>query len=121
MNWLNRSGLTTILPKLLKDKVYVGVSAGSMVTSNDLALEISQIIYGDDLNETENMDGLGYVDFYVLPHLNSEYFPKVRKDNIEKTITGMVQKIYALDDNSAIKVIDGTVEIISEGVFYEFN
>lgn len=121
MNWLNRSGLTTLLPKLLKDKVYVGVSAGSMVTSNDLALEISQKVYGDDLNETGNMDGLGYVDFYVLPHLNSECFPKVRKGDIEKTITGMAQKFYALDDNSAIKVIDGAIEIISEGVFYEFN
>jgi len=45
MRWLNKSGLAKILPELLKDKVYVGVSAGSMVSNPDLALKLSQIIY----------------------------------------------------------------------------
>ena len=48
MEWLNKSGLAQILPELLKTKVYVGLSAGSMVTGKDLALIKSQILYGED-------------------------------------------------------------------------
>ena len=71
MRWLNKSGLTKLLPELLKDKVYVGVSAGSMVTNPDLALKLSQQIYEEDMLETEEIAGLNFVDFYFLPHLNS--------------------------------------------------
>jgi dipeptidase E len=121
MRWIKRSGLADILPDLLKTKVYVGVSAGSMVTAKDLALKLSQVVYEEDLNETENLKALNLVDFYVLPHLNSKWFKKVRTDIIQKTTEGMTEKIYALDDNSALKVVDNKVEIISEGKHSEFN
>lgn len=61
MKWINKSGLIKLLPELLKTKVYVGLSAGSMVTSPDLALRLSQIIYGDDMGE-KPMDGLGLLE-----------------------------------------------------------
>ena len=82
MEWINKSGLVSLLPELLKTKVFVGLSAGSMVTNPDLALKISQIVYEEDLDKTEDMKGLGFVDFYFLPHLNSEHFPKLREINI---------------------------------------
>lgn len=121
MEWINKSGLAKILPEFLKTKVYVGVSAGSCVVSKDLALEISKLVYEEDLDKTENMEGLNLVNFYILPHLNSQHFTKVRKDFIGEVISRMSEKIYALDDNSALKVIDGKVEIISEGEWVEFN
>ncbi len=121
MEWIRKSGLENLLPKLLETRVYVGVSAGSMVTNKNLALNLSQVVYGEDLDRTEEMTGLQYVDFYVLPHLNNEYFAGLRKENIEKAIQGMTEKIYVLDDNSALKVIDGKIEIISEGEYLEFN
>lgn len=121
MEWINKSGLTEILPEMLKTKVYVGVSAGSMVTNPDLALKFSQIVYEEDFNRTENMKGLGLVDFYFLPHLNSEYFRKVREDNIRKVTKGIKKKIYALDDDSALKIVDGKVEVISEGKWFVIN
>ena len=120
MRWINQSSLVKILPELLKTKVYVGLSAGSMVTSPDLALRLSQIIYGDDMEE-ENMEGLGFVDFYFLPHLNSPYFPARMEENAKKVATEVSKKIYFLDDQSAIKVVDGKVKIISEGKYLEFN
>ena len=98
MEWINKSGLINILPELLKTRVYVGVSAGSMATNKDLVLKISQIVYGEDLDRTEAMKGLNYVDFYFLPHLNSEYFKNLRKDSIEKAVKGMSGTIYAMDD-----------------------
>ncbi|MBI2047562.1 MAG: Type 1 glutamine amidotransferase-like domain-containing protein [Candidatus Sungbacteria bacterium] len=121
MEWVNKSGLREILPEFLKTKVYVGSSAGSMVTNKDLALKLSQIIYEEDFDKTEDMPGLNYVDFYFLPHLNSEYFPKVREKNVQEAIKGMTAKIYALDDQSALKVVDGNVEVVSEGQYLIFN
>ena len=121
MGWLNKSGLTDVLPELLQDKVYVGVSAGSMVTNKDLALTISQIVYGEDLDRTKDMEGLNYVDFYFLPHLNSKWFPNLKRDVIEKTTKDMSETIYAMDDRSALKVIEGDVEVISEGDWFVLN
>ena len=121
MRWINKSGLKEMLPELLKTKIWVGVSAGSMVTNKDLQLKTSQIIYGEDLAETENMPGLNYVDFYFLPHLNSDYFTKLRKENIEKAIEGIREKVYCMDDEGAIKVVDRKIEIITEGEYLEFN
>lgn len=121
MEWLNKSGLTQLLPELLKTKVYVGVSAGSMVTNPDLALRLSKIVYEEDLDKTEDMQGLNYVNFYFLPHLNSPYFPKLREVNIKEASKGMARKIYALDDQSALKIVDGRVDIVSEGKCLTFN
>lgn len=121
MDWMNKSGLTKLLPELLKTRVYVGVSAGSTVVSKDLALHLSQTLYEEDLDKSEDIAGLNYVNFYFLPHMNSEYFTKLGKENIEQSVNGMAEKIYAMDDNSALKVVDGQVEIISEGEYLEYN
>lgn len=121
MEWINKSGLIRLLPEMLKTKVYVGVSAGSMVTNSDLALKISQMVYEEDLDKTEDMKGLGYVDFYFLPHLNSEYFKKLRESTIREVTQGMKERIYAMDDDSALKIVDGKVEVISEGKWFVIN
>jgi len=121
MQWINKSGLIALLPELLENKIYVGLSAGSMVTNKDLALSISQIIYEEDLDKTEDMKGLGFVDFYFLPHLNSPDFMKVRKDFVKEALQGLKEKIYVLDDSSALKVIDGKVEAVSEGEWFVIN
>lgn len=120
MRWINKSGLVKVLPELLKSKVYVGSSAGSMVTNQDLALRLSQIIYGDDIEE-QAMDALSYVDFYFLPHLNSPFFPNRMEEKIREVAKTLNRKIYSLDDQSALKVVDGKVEVISEGKYIELN
>jgi dipeptidase E len=121
MRWINKSGLARILPDLLKTKVYVGVSAGSVVLSKDLMLTASQKLYEEDLDETESLPGLNCVDFYVLPHLSSPYFENVREDLIRKATANMSGKIYAIDDESAVKVYGDKVEVVSEGKWFEIN
>ncbi|MEK7578944.1 MAG: Type 1 glutamine amidotransferase-like domain-containing protein [Patescibacteria group bacterium] len=121
LEWIHKSGLINCLPELLKTRVWVGLSAGSMVTNKDLALKISQIVYEEDLDRTEDVVGLNYVDFYFLPHLNSEFFPRLREQNIKDATQGMSEKVYALDDNSALVVVDGKVEVVSEGKYLEYN
>lgn len=121
MEWIIRSGLVEILPELLRTRVYVGLSAGSMVTCKNLALELSQIVYGEDLDRSEDMDALGFVDFYFLPHLNSEWFENLREPNIRAASNNFKERIYALDDDSALKIDAGKVEVISEGKFITVN
>lgn len=120
MRWINKSGLINILSEFLKTKVYVGLSAGSMVTSPDLALRLSQIIYGEDIEE-EPMDGLNFVNFYFLPHLNSPFFPTRMEEKIIDVAKTLHKKIYALDDQSALKIVDGNIEVVSEGKYLVFN
>ena len=120
MEWINKSGLAKILPEFLKAKVYVGISAGSMVTNPDLDIRLDKMIYEDDV-EGESMTGLNFVDFYFLPHLNSPHFSNRMEKNIRKAAEKYTQKMYALDDQSALKVVDGKVDVISEGKWFAIN
>ena len=61
------------------------------------------------------MEALHFVDFYVLPHLDLPYFSKVNEENIKKLKKEIKYPMYALDDHSALKVVDGKVEIVSGG------
>src|SRR3989344_5822959 len=74
MRWLNKSSLSEILPELLENKVYVGVSAGSMVTNPDLALKLSQLIYEEDMLETEELKALNVVDDKIEVISEGEWF-----------------------------------------------
>lgn len=121
MEWVSKSGLAGLLPEFLTTKVYVGASAGSMIVSPDLMLNISQGLYKEDLNRTENLFGLNFVDFYVLPHYDSPHFSLRTKEGVLSTTKDIKKKIYVLDDMSAVKFYNGDVEIISEGKFLELN
>lgn len=118
MHWLEKSGLKELLPGMLKTKIYMGISAGVMVTSKKNSF--SKLYYeGEYVHESEN--GLGLVDFQIAPHLNCSYFSKVNLENLGKIAKEFPETFYALDDNSAIKVEDEKIEIISEGVWKKFN
>lgn len=121
MEWIDKSGLKLVMPEFLKNKVYVGVSAGSMVTGKKLDIKILQIVYEENFDKNQNIAGLGLVDFYFLPHLDSLDFTKVREDLIKEQTKEIQEKVYALDDNSALKVVDGKVEVISEGIWFATN
>ena len=116
MECMTKSGLLQLLPDLLKNKVYVGMSAGSMVTGKKLNLQFSHRLYKYDMGRTEDINGLGYVDFSFLPYLNNPYFPNLKEAIIEKNTNGMTEAVYVLDDSSALKVVDGDVSMITEGV-----
>lgn len=120
MRWVNESGLIRLLPEMLKTKLYVGVSAGSMVTSPDLNLRLSRAIYGEEV-EKDGMAGLGLTDFYFLPHLNNPHFASRIEKNLSIAMKEITRKTYVLDDQSALKVVDGKVEIIGGGKYLEFN
>jgi dipeptidase E len=108
--WMRESGLADLFGSLRREMVYVGVSAGSMVTAP---------IFGetyDDPNTPFVIDkGLGLVDFALLPHLDHEDHPESSMANVERMAAEVPVPTYAIDDETAIKVVDGTVEVISKG------
>ena len=105
-----QSGLAELLPTL-SDTIYVGLSAGSMVTTPRI---------GEDFVEwrppTAPSDAtLGLVDFSIFPHLDHPDLPDNRMANAERWAAGMTGPAYAIDDQTAIKVTDTVVEVVSEG------
>jgi dipeptidase E len=92
-----------------------------MVTNRDLQLECSSIWGEEDWQEKKPIPGLHLVDFYVLPHLDFEYFKNLKEEIIRQTFQGMTETLYVLDDQSALKVVDSQVEVISEGRWFVMN
>jgi dipeptidase E len=121
MYWINKSGLGELLEEMLKTKIFVGISAGSMVVGKSLDLSTSERLYEEEILGDKKDEGLGYVDFLVRPHLNSPYFPNVNLDNLKLFSENFPETFYAIDDQTAIKLIDSNIEIISEGIWKKFN
>jgi len=105
--WMRESGLADLLPSL-REKVYVGISAGSMVTAP---------IFGETYDDPPFVidKGLGLVDFALLPHVDHEDHPESSMANVERMAAQVPVPTYAIDDETAIKVVNGTVEVVSEG------
>lgn len=107
--WMRESGLADLLPSL-RETVYVGVSAGSMVTAS---------VFGETYNNPNEpfvIDmGLGLVDFALLPHLDHADHPESTMAKVERMAAELPVPTYAIDDQTAIKVVDGIIDVVSEG------
>jgi dipeptidase E len=108
-HWMHQSGLADLLPSM-KQTVWVGLSAGSMVMTPNI---------GEDFIEWKPPAGgdtaLGMVDFAIFPHLDHPDLPENTMADAERWAARMTMPAYAIDDATAIQVVDGNVEIISEG------
>jgi dipeptidase E len=107
--WMRQSGLAGLLPSL-HETVYVGLSAGSMVMTPRI---------GEDFvgwrPPTGGDQTLGIVDFSIFPHLDHEALPDNTFANAETWAAGLGVPAYVIDDQTAIKVVDGRVDVVSEG------
>lgn len=107
--WMQQSGLAEMLPSLLQKIVYVGLSAGSMVMTR------FGTTYGHHMLSKDGDKCLGMVDFAIHPHLDHEQFPDNSLANQEKLAQILPVPSYMIDDETAIKVVDKNVEVVSEG------
>jgi dipeptidase E len=111
-HWMRESGLAELLPSL-PDVVWVGVSAGSMVMGPRI---------GDAFVEwpsAPNDRTLGVVDFAIFPHL--EAFETNTLADAERWAADIGVPGYAIDEQTAIAVVDGSVEVVSEGHWTKFG
>ncbi|TWF34921.1 dipeptidase E [Chitinophaga polysaccharea] len=107
--WIQHSGLAALLPSLLRKTVCVGLSAGSMVMTR------FGTTYGHHTLPAESSKSLELLDFALHPHLDHEWFPENSLANLEKLAATLPMPSYMIDDQTAIKVNDGAIEVISEG------
>jgi dipeptidase E len=109
------------LIELLKNRLWIGASAGSIALC-PTTVNSSQNLFDENVDYLPT-DGLGFVDFQFIPHLNSDSFPKIRAENLQKAIKNL-QKIdgkyvYVIDDNGAVSVDGENVKVVSEGKVIE--
>ncbi len=130
--WVQASGFAQRVPRLLSKAVYVGVSAGSMMVTHSLHVNLSELketgmYHDDEYNEAAPPNAgsnktLGLVDFVIRPHLNLvEYFPNLTLCYLERAASRVDVPMYAIDDQTAIQVVDGKVVVISEGEWKLFE
>ena len=117
-HWMQASGLADLLPSL-SETVYVGLSAGSIVLTPyncDAEFNLQFVPEGSDMGENAGA-GLWLVDFALRVHLDreGEGFEDSTLAEVEKWAAGIPAPTYAIDDETAIKVTDETVEVVSEG------
>ena len=108
-HWLRQSGLADLLPSL-PETVYVGLSAGSMAMTPRIGEDF--VFWRPPAGGDE---ALGIVDFSIFPHVDHEELPDNSMAGAEKWAAGIPGPAYAIDDETAIKVTDGAVEVVSEG------
>jgi len=113
-HWMQRSGLADLLPSLDRT-VYVGLSAGSMIMTR------FGTTFGHHTLPPDSEKALGLVDFALHPHLDYEAFPENSLANLEKLAATLPMPSYAIDDQTALKVTDHTVEVVSEGHWKLFH
>lgn len=114
--WMKVSGLAELLPSL-KELIYVGCSAGSIVVTPHNCDAESNLRFVPEGSEMalEGARALGLVDFALRVHLDRDDFADNSLSDIEGWAAGIPVPTYAIDDETALKVTDNTVEVISEG------
>jgi dipeptidase E len=112
--WMRESGLADLLPSL-HDTVWVGFSAGSMVLTPRI---------GDDFVEWQSAPDdrtLGVVGFSIFPHVDHPALPENTMAEAERWAAGLGNPAYAICDDTAIRVVDGSVDVVSEGHWRLFD
>jgi dipeptidase E len=134
--WMKHSGLADLLPSLRSELVYVGVSAGSIamapvfgetyfdppMCSGERISSEDIVFAGPEGEITMTLvmaEGAGLVDFAVIPHV--EYDDHHDVANARKWAARIPVPTYAIDDETAVKVIGDTVDVVSEGYWELFS
>jgi dipeptidase E len=113
-HWVRASGLADLMPSLT-ETVWVGVSGGSMVLTPRV---------GDAFVNWQSPAGdatLGVVDFSIFPHLDNPDLPWNTMAQAERWAVELPGPAYAIDDETAITVVDGDVDVVSEGNWKRFD
>lgn len=115
-HWMRESGLAELLPELT-DTVYLGISAGSIAMTPyncDAEFDRGFVPSGSDRGQDAE-HALGLVDVTVYPHLDHADMPDTTLEHIGRWAEGIPVPTYAIDDDTALRIVDGEVEVISEG------
>ena len=113
-HWMRESGLADLLPSLT-EQVWVGLSAGSMVLTPRIGHDFVQW-----QPPTGRDEALGIVDFSIFPHLAPDGMPGNSMAEAESWAAEIAGPAYAIDDETAIRVVGDHVDVVSEGQWRQF-
>lgn len=104
---------------LLESRVYVGLSAGSMMFSRPLSAATG-VAFGEQenlaiLDGAEARAPFPWFDWYLKPHLDSPDFPDRTAAWFDRVAASVDFPVYALDDDSAVRVRGEQVDVVSAG------
>jgi dipeptidase E len=108
-HWMREAGLAELLPSL-EDTVYVGLSAGSMAMTPRIGEDF--IFWKPPAGEDK---ALGIVDFSIFPHVDHPDLSENTMAAAEKWAAALPNPAYAIDDDTAIRVVEGAVDLVTEG------
>ena len=108
---LRASGLANLLPDL--DAVWVGVSAGSMALTPRIG---SRFVEWPSAPDDRT---LGLVDFSIFPHLDG--FATNTLEHARAWADEVGGPCYSLDDQSAIVIDRGGMQVVSEGTWHRLR
>jgi dipeptidase E len=114
--WLRQSGLADLLPTL-EQTIWVGLSAGSMVMTPRIGMDF----VGWKPPTGGGDETLGLVDFSIFPHVDHPDLPWNTMARAEGWAAEIGGPAYAIDDQTAIRWVDGTVDVVSEGHWQQFS
>lgn len=108
-------GMKDILQSSLNDKIYMGISAGSMVVGEFMPNELYPKIFPEEDFGPTTKEALGIFSFCFIPHLNSNFFTHIRKETLEEVKNVFTGTVYSTDDETALVIDENKLEIIGEG------
>jgi dipeptidase E len=124
-NSIIANGLAEGMTDILEEKVYVGVSAGSMIFSRNLSERTGEAFSEQDdlriLGETAARSPFGLFDWYLKPHLNARGFPIRTRAWFEKAAAKLDCPVYVIDDDSAVRVRGDDIDVVSDGKWLLLN
>lgn len=106
--WIYRTELNKYLPEILSSNcIYVGSSAGSMITGENS--EIYEWYIGEGEPGAAHIPPLQLVDFDIYPHFTDQQY-----EEVEQNYTG--KKLYLLRDGEAIIVENDQIELFGNAI-----
>jgi dipeptidase E len=112
-----KTGLDDWLKENVDKKIYVGGSASSILITPTIGVAGISAFHDENLPGVEDLTGLNFVNFEIVPHVPGWGSYKDCEEYAAKT----KNKVYALDDSSAIKVNGNNVEVVTEGAWKAYN
>lgn len=101
MKKFREKGLDEVLPEILKNTVYVGSSAGSMVWSK--SLRTAEWYLDDPEPGASKIPGIGLLDFQIYPHYEDSMFEDIKKFKLDN------EELWLMRNGQAISYCDGDI------------
>jgi dipeptidase E len=114
LRWLKMRGMLDMLRTYaLQGGVLVGVSAGAILMTPDA--EAGQICGDRLVSGLENWDGIGLVDFHIIPHLNRFPDPHTLLEGYSKR---KAARVFGIPDGSGLVIRGEELQEIGEVLQY---